>query len=84
MENKMTKEEKKELKNKEFLEKIENKNISNIIFKTEHLGALEFDLMMTGKDFKTMDRSFRIERVSTDTFLKFLNKKANISVSFFC
>ena len=81
MENKMTKEEKKELKNKEFLEKIENKNISNIIFKTEHLGALEFDLMMTGKDFKTMDRSFRIERVSTDTFLKFLNKKDEMVMS---
>ena len=76
MENKK---EKQELKNKEFLEKLENKNISNVIFKPEGLGALEFDLMMTGKDFKTIDRPFRIERVSTDTFFKLLSKKEELT-----
>nr|DAW71989.1 MAG TPA: hypothetical protein [Caudoviricetes sp.] len=76
MENKK---EQQELKNKEFLEKLENKNISNVIFKTEGLGALEFDLMMTGKDFKTIDRPFRIERVSTDTFFKLLSKKEELT-----
>jgi len=76
MENKK---EQQELKNKEFLEKLENKNISNVIFKPEGLGALEFDLMMTGKDFKTIDRPFRIERVSTDTFFKLLSKKEELT-----
>ena len=76
MENKK---EQQELKNKKFLEKLENKNISNVIFKPEGLGALEFDLMMTGKDFKTMDRSFRVERVSTDTFFKLLSKKEELT-----
>ena len=76
MENKK---EQQELKNKKFLEKLENKNISNVIFKPEGLGALEFDLMMTGKDFKTTDRPFRIERVSTDTFFKLLSKKEELT-----
>ena len=76
MENKK---EQQELKNKKFLEKLENKNISNVIFKPEGLGALEFDLMMTGKDFKTIDRPFRIERVSTDTFFKLLSKKEELT-----
>ena len=76
MENKK---EQQELKNKEFLEKLENKNISNVIFKPEGLGALEFDLMMTGKDFKTINRPFRIERVSTDTFFKLLSKKEELT-----
>ena len=76
MENKK---EQQELKNKEFLEKLENKNVSNVIFKPEGLGALEFDLMMTGKDFKTIDRPFRIERVSTDTFFKLLSKKEELT-----
>lgn len=78
MENKK---EQQELKNKEFLEKLKNKNVSNIIFKPNGLGALEFDLMMTGKDFKTMDRSFRIERVSTDTFFKLSAKKDELTTA---
>ena len=78
MENKK---EQQELKNKEFLEKLKNKNVSNIIFKPDGLGALEFDLMMTGKDFKTMDRSFRVERVSTDTFFKLSAKKDELTAA---
>ena len=78
MENKK---EQQELKNKEFLEKLKNKNVSNVIFKTDGLGALEFDLMMTGKDFKTMDRSFRVERVSTDTFFKLSSKKDELTTA---
>ena len=70
-----------ELENKEFLEKLKNKNVSNIIFKPDGLGALEFDLMMTGKDFKTMDRSFRVERVSTDTFFKLSSKKDELTTA---
>ena len=34
---------------------------------------------MTGKDFKTIDRPFRIERVSTDTFFKLLSKKEELT-----
>ena len=74
MEN-MTKQEIKEQKNKEFLEKLENRNIDNVIFKPENLGALEFDLLMTGRDFETIKRPFRIERVSSDTYFKFSSKK---------
>ena len=73
MENKK---EQQELKNKEFLEKLKNKNVSNIIFKPDGLGALEFDLMMTGKDFKTMDRSFRVE-----TFFKLSSKKDELTTA---
>jgi hypothetical protein len=80
MENKINKKEQIELKNKEFLEQLENEDVSNIVFKPEGLGALEFDLKMTGKDFKTIDRSFRIERVSTDTFLKISSKKDEIEL----
>ena len=71
MENKT---EQQELKNKEFLKKIEDKNISNITFKAEGLGVLEFNLMMTGKDFKT------IERVSTDTFFKLSSEKDELAI----
>lgn len=77
MENKT---EQQELKNKEFLKKIEDKNISNITFKAEGLGALEFNLMMTGKDFKTIERPFRIERVSTDTFFKLSSEKDELAI----
>ena len=76
----MDKKEQQELKNKEFLEKLKNKNVSNVIFKPDGLGALEFDLMMTGKDFKTMDRSFRVERVSTDTFFKLSSEKDELAI----
>lgn len=71
----LTKEEIKEKQKKEFLEGVEKKNISNIVFKTEGLGVLEFDLMMTGKNFETTNIPFRIERVSTDTFLRISNIK---------
>ena len=80
MENKVNKTEQQELKNKEFLKKIEDKNISNITFKAEGLGALEFNLMMTGKDFKTIERPFRIERVSTDTFFKLSSEKDELAI----
>ena len=82
MENKINKTEQQELKNKEFLKKIEDKNISNITFKAEGLGVLEFNLMMTGKDFKTIERPFRIERVSTDTFFKLSSAEAR-DIEFF-
>jgi len=83
MENKINKTEQQELKNKEFLKKIEDKNISNITFKAEGLGVLEFNLMMTGKDFKTIERPFRIERVSTDTriYLHLLNISISIDIT---
>ena len=80
MENKINKTEQQELKNKEFLKKIEDKNISNITFKAEGLGTLEFNLMMTGKDFKTIERPFRIERVSTDTFFKLSSEKDELAI----
>lgn len=69
-----------EIKNKKFLEGIERKNITNVVFKADHLGALEFDLKMTGKDFETIERPFRIERISTDSFFKFANKKDNDNI----
>ena len=81
MENKINKIEQEELKNKEFLKKIEDKNISNITFKADGLGVLEFNLMMTGKDFKTIERPFRIERVSTDTFFKLSAKKDELTTA---
>ena len=71
MENKINKTEQQELKNKEFLKKIEDKNISNITFKAEGLGAL---------DFKTIERPFRIERVSTDTFFKLSSEKDELAI----
>ena len=77
MENKT---EQQELKNKEFLKKIEDKNITNVTFKAEGLGALEFNLMMTGKDFKTIERPFRIERVSTDTFFRLSSEKDELAI----
>ncbi|CAL7895731.1 hypothetical protein [Fusobacterium necrophorum] len=62
-------------KKKEFLEGIEKKNVSNVVFKTEGLGALEFDLKMLTRTFKHTDVPFRIERISTDSYLKIANMK---------
>lgn len=62
-------------KKKEFLEGVAKKNISNILFKTEGLGALEFDLKMLTKEFQHIDVPFRIERISTDSYLKIANMK---------
>lgn len=76
--NKLEKEKIKETKKKEFLEGIDRKNISNIIFKPEGLGALEFDLEMTGKDFKTTNIPFRVERITTESFLKLQDIKDGI------
>lgn len=44
--------------------------ISNMEFKKEHLGALEFDLMVTDAEFEEKPVHFRIERVPAETFLK--------------
>lgn len=78
MDKTLTKEELKEVKKKEFLEGIEKKKISNIIFKTEGLGALEFDLEMVGKNFEISSTPFRIERVSTESFLKLQDIKDGV------
>lgn len=47
--------------------------ISNMEFKKEHLGALEFDLKVTDAEFEQKDVHFRIERVPVETFLKIGN-----------
>ncbi len=79
MENKkLTKEEIKEKKKKEFLEGIKAKNISEIIFKPENLGALEFNLGMVTKNFELEEVPFRIERITSDTFLKIAEEKNDI------
>lgn len=57
-------------KNKDFLEELKKFGAENLIFKPEGLGALEFDITVTGKDFETKARSFRIERISTQSFLR--------------
>lgn len=49
------------------------KKISNIEFKKEHLGALEFDLNVTDAEFEEKEIHFRIERVPVETFLKLGN-----------
>ena len=65
-------------KKKDFLKSLEDKKVSNVVFKPEGLGALEFDIVMTGKNFETTSIPFRIERISTDSFLKFLDLKSDI------
>lgn len=55
------------------LEQIEK--ISNMEFKKEGLGALEFDLKVTNAEFEEKDVHFRIERVSPQTFLKIGGKE---------
>ena len=65
-------------KKKDFLKSLEDKKVSNVVFKAEGLGALEFDIVMTGKNFETTSIPFRIERISTDSFLKFLDLKSDI------
>lgn len=47
--------------------------IKNIEFKKEHLGALEFDLLVTDAEFEEKNVHFRIERVPVETFLKIGN-----------
>lgn len=54
--------------NKDQIEKV-----SNIEFKKEHLGALEFDLIVTDAEFQAKTVKFRIERVPVETFLKLGN-----------
>ena len=73
--NKLTESQKelliKKLKLKnEYIEKL-----NNIEFKKEHLGALEFDLTITGAEFNDVPVHFRIERVPAEIFLKIANKE---------
>ena len=42
--------------------------IRDVEFKKEGLGALEFKMYVTNKDFEKEDVSFRIERVSLQTY----------------
>lgn len=44
--------------------------IENVEFKPEHLGALEFDLLVTDCEFNDKKVHFRIERVPTQTALR--------------
>lgn len=46
------------------------KKIENVEFKLEHLGALEFDLLVTDCEFNDKKVHFRIERVPTQTALR--------------
>lgn len=55
------------------LTKDQIEKISNIEFKKEHLGALEFDLIVTDAEFQGKPVKFRIERVPVETFLKLGN-----------
>lgn len=75
---KLTKEELREKKKKAFLEGIEAKNVSDIVFKPENLGALEFNLGMVTKKFELEEVPFRIERITSDTFLKITEEKNDI------
>ena len=50
-------------KKKDFLKSLEDKKVSNVVFKPEGLGALEFDIVMTGKNFETTSIPFRVERI---------------------
>lgn len=44
--------------------------ISNVVFKPEGLGALEFTLKVIDETWQEKEVDFRIERVSPQTFLK--------------
>lgn len=55
------------------LKKEQIEKISNMEFKKEHLGALEFDLLVTDADFEEKPVHFRIERTPVETFLKLGN-----------
>lgn len=57
------------------LKKEQLEKISNIEFKKEHLGALEFDLKVTDETWQEKDVHYRIERVSPQTYLKISTKE---------
>lgn len=52
------------------LNKYQIEKIKNVEFKPEHLGALEFDLLVTDCEFNYKEVHFRIERVPTQTALR--------------
>lgn len=62
-------------KEKTLAEKLKEKGLYNIVFKTEGLGALEFDIEIVGKDFEQKPIPMRIERISTESFMKIAEKK---------
>lgn len=56
--------------NKLGLKEEQLSKITNLEFKKEHLGALEFDLAVTDAEFEEKRVHFRLERVPAETFLK--------------
>lgn len=66
---------------KSLSEILKEKGIENALFKTEGLGALEFDLQMLGKNFKKEAIPFRIERVSTDSFMKLIEIENEVALA---
>lgn len=65
-------------KKKEFLEGIKKKKVSDIVFKPEGLGVLEFEVEMLTPDFECKKVPFRVERVSTQTFSKLSQLKEEL------
>lgn len=57
------------------LSKEQLSKISNLEFKKEHLGALEFDLKVVDETWEEKDVHYRIERVSPQTYLKISSKE---------
>lgn len=64
----------------EISEEIKEK-IKNLDFKKEHLGAIEFTMPVTNKEFEEEDVEFRLERVTPQTYLRLADKKGNLQMS---
>lgn len=74
----MTKKERQEQQNKinEILE-----NFSNVTFKPEGLGALEFEKEVYSKNFEVETVKFRIERVAMQVANKLENEKEDLAAT---
>lgn len=57
------------------LSKEQKEKISNMEFKKEALGALEFDLKVVDETWEEKPVHYRIERVSPQTYLKITSKE---------
>lgn len=57
------------------LKKEQLAKVSNVEFKKEGLGALEFDLIVGDSTFEGKEVHFRIERAPAQTFIRISSKK---------
>lgn len=67
-------------KNEEFLEKIKEKGLKNVEFKKEYLGTLEFELEIMTKNFRKEPVIFKIDRMSSSTFMKITEEKDELKI----